>query len=68
MNSSKSEEIKKIGDWTIRFGKHKGEQFKNLETSYLRFLYEKTNMFNSNDEKYKDTNDKIRKYITVYRL
>ena len=51
--------IKNVGDFTLKFGKHKGQKFSEVDKDYLKWCLE-NDIFS--DDKYK-WNSKIREYI-----
>jgi hypothetical protein len=55
--------FKLISNWEIKFGKHKGELYKDIPLDYLQFLYNK-GFWNNKDYV---SNDKIKKYVE-YRI
>jgi len=54
-----------VGKWIIKFGKYNGktyEEVKKDDFEYLKYMMEKGAF---NDEKYAQTNTKIKEYITA---
>ena len=54
-----SKGIKDVGDFTLKFGKHKGQKFSEVDKDYLKWCLE-NDIFS--DDKYK-WNSMIREYI-----
>jgi hypothetical protein len=54
-----------VGKWTIKFGKYAGrtyEEIKHDDFDYLKYMMDKGAF---DDEKYAQTNTKIKQYITA---
>lgn len=65
MDAIQNEFLQGIGKWKINFGKYKGityEEIKQKDPDYLKYLVEKGAY---EDEKYQQTNDKIKAYINL---
>jgi uncharacterized protein (DUF3820 family) len=40
ITTDKSEAFDFVAEWTMRFGKHKGTMFKDIDDNYLKWCYE----------------------------
>lgn len=65
MDAIQNDFLQGIGKWKINFGKYKGityEEIKTKDFAYLQYLIGKGAF---EDEKYQQTNDKIKAYIAI---